>query len=358
MALDLDEMERIVQPEPEQEPQLPGAPVDYQADSATDYLELFVQTNCGFEFEAQWSAGEGAAGTFIVTGAQQLAVLVDRLRMGAPQLQGQLSPKTSVTVPEDKREGAGIPRHAEQFCYIYPLKSFSNLLWPDAADELRNMRQESGSGALSKWIDVVLEGGYVYFDEDGEIIRVNAISLQPTETEMVFRGRPLLGDRAQAIVSKMEQAGRLADIVEEREFTAGFTKLGWINPGETFDGEKVTEDYEYEDGAFLIIKPSGPAADADADGTAALTAWFYAMIDPSDDHYATFKHNAEQRFASSEHDGTFSGAYNQAVRDQKAHAVHTDYRDYLAISIEQDVSLQIDTNWAGVLREKSAMLGI
>lgn len=354
---ELDEIEHIVQSDSERETprqQLPGAPVDCvepepQAEQvcAVDYLEIFVQTHCGLEFDIQWGA-ERAAGTYTISGPRQVELLVDKLRMSPAQLQGRLSPKSTIPVPEDEREGAGIPTHAEEFCYIHPLQSFSNLLWPRAADELRRIRHDSNTDD-AMWIDAVLEGGFAYFvANDEKPVRVNAISLQQTSTEMVFRGERA---EAQNVVDEMDRAGRLADIVENSEFAAGFTRVGWVHPNERFGEPErhqlVSDKEDYPDGGFMVLHV--PKTEGGPEET-----WFYIMIDPTDEHYVEYKRVAQQHMADGLDDGTLSAAYNEAVRRETHHTGDKDVVDYLAISIAQEVKLKIETSWADSNEDKHA----
>jgi hypothetical protein len=308
-----------------------------------DYLEIFVQTKCGLEIESRWPHDvEGHAGTYTITGERQVEILVRKFKMRQHEIQGRLSPKSAIPVPEDEREGAGIPTHAETFCYIHPLQTLANMLWPRAADELRKMRAESGDGFENtedaKWIDAVMEGGFAYFDAAGETIRVNAISLQPTETEMVFRGFQV---EAQHVVTEMDRLRRLADIAEESEFTAGFRKVGWIHSMETF-GQRhqlVSDEHDYSDGAFLVLH--APETEGGSDVT-----WFYIMIDPNDATYADSKRVAQEHLSNQEEThGLFSDAYNEAVRAHTNHVSHVKYKDHLPISIAQDVDLKIEPHW-------------
>lgn len=314
-----------------------------------DYLQIFVQTKCGLEIESRWPQGvEGHAGTYKITGERQVEILVKKFKLRQNEIQGRLSPKSAVPVPQDKREGAGIPMHAEAFCYIHPLQTLANMLWPRAADELRKMRNESGEGYENvedaKWIDAVMEGGFAYFDAAGETIRVNAISLQKTETEMVFRGFRV---EAPDVVSEMDRLRRLADIAEESEFTAGFRKVGWIHSMETFGRrhQLVTDEHDYLDGAFLVLH--APETEGGPDVT-----WFYIMIDPNDVAYADSKRVAQEHLSNREvhlgdqEDILFSDAYNEAVRAHTHHANDANYKDRLSFSIAQDVNLCIEAHWA------------
>jgi hypothetical protein len=141
-----------------------------------------------------------------VTGPKHVKhVLSSKLQLLDQQLEGDVSPCHDVTIPKEFRKGAGVPEEAEQFCFIHPL----------AEETLARIHDAVHEGALSlarnDWAFVLLAGGYAYFrkDEHGqdELLRVNAITLAPSDTSLLLVGDELGNDdgNAKSAVKELRQ---------------------------------------------------------------------------------------------------------------------------------------------------------
>lgn len=214
-------------------------------ESLGEIVSIYIMPNIGLDVSVEYD-GEGA-GSFVVNGPKQKLDALMHVVQGLPgvdQIKGVVGPMTAVTLPDDIKLQAGIPLPATQFAFLHPLKYFKS-------------RQHRINLVINPWSCVHLLGGFAYFDDDGKLLGVNALTIQPTASVL-----HLVGPTAPTseVVQAMRDLGRMTDVVIEGLLDAGFQKFGWINPGETPRGETVAllNPQVVMHGGFLYEADTGP----------------------------------------------------------------------------------------------------
>lgn len=129
----------------------------------------------------------------------------------------QLSPLHEVTLDDEGKEAAGIPKETEYFAWAYPMVDDGSLT----------------AGTSPEHMFVQL-GGYVYFDATRNVVATKSIIPAPLGTLAVMFGR------AQSLRSKevetLTRQGRFQDVTQPALMEKGVTHFAWIRPGEFAEG--------------------------------------------------------------------------------------------------------------------------
>lgn len=240
-------------------------------------------------------------------------------------LGGTLSPLSECTVPDQYRADAGIPdgkekfggvialQHAKYYCFIHPM--------PDIKAREKLRRSTTGLKlSRNPWAFVLLMGGYAYFDEDMNLISVNAITFTPSDSDehpgLLLVGRELPSGHGEHMLKAMEDKKRLVDITEDSVRDAGFLSFGWVHADEKLAGKMLSE-HNYSDGTFLY-KRTLP--------TGVIRACMYALMTPAVDKYDQCKEvarqmgNAASSLARTETSPVLRGALTAAYRKSIGHS--------------------------------------
>jgi len=130
----------------------------------------------------------------------------------------QLSPLHPITLDDETRNAAGIPKDARYFAWAYPMVDDGSIAF-------------RGGGTPAK---AFLEyGGYIYFSDACDVVGTNAIQPAPPFTLGLMFGRPQLLPAHVADV--LTRRGRFQEITLEPLRRAGATHFGWIRPSEFSD---------------------------------------------------------------------------------------------------------------------------
>ena len=213
--------------------------------SIGEIMSMYIMPDIGLELTVDTSA-EGA-GEFAVKGPKKkldaLLHVVQGLH-GVSEIKGVLGPITPVTLPDDIKRQAGIPIPATKFAFLHPLKYFKS-------------RQHRINLVINPWACVHLLGGFAYFDDEGKVLGVNALTIQPTASVLHLVGP---SEPTREVVQAMDDLGRMTDVVIEGLIEAGFEKFGWINPGERPNGKTVAQlnPHVVMHGGFLYETSTGP----------------------------------------------------------------------------------------------------
>jgi len=129
----------------------------------------------------------------------------------------QLSPLHLITLDAETKVAANIPAAATYFAWAYPL-----VLEPGA--------QRPRGPAEAAFVDY---GGYIYFNDEREVVGTNSITPAPLGTLGLMFGRPqpLSEDVAEILVRQ----GRFQEITLKPLADKGATHFAWIRPGEFID---------------------------------------------------------------------------------------------------------------------------
>lgn len=178
-----------------------------------EQMDLFILPDVDLELAVSYSrdaARKGHAGRFVITGPVDSLVRIRKMVGRSGEISGVISPKNSVTLPEDVRRSAGIPLAATHFAFISPLADLKGRL------EAVNLAQDP-------WAFACLLGGFAYFDGDS-LLAINAISIIPSTAVLhlagPYRPRPRAG-------LAMESFGRVAPVTIDGLLEAGFMRFGW-----------------------------------------------------------------------------------------------------------------------------------
>ena len=166
---------------------------------ATELVEVFVTPGVPIDIDVNYPSQEGAAGRFVVKGPRHVRKTLQYVAQGIDddEIDGGISPRSPVTLPEQVKKEAGIPLAATSFAFINPLPYFKR-------------RLSRINLASDTWGFVFLLGGFAYFDDDNTIIGINALSIVPSPTVLHLIGP---STPTQAVTEVLGSLGRMADVV-------------------------------------------------------------------------------------------------------------------------------------------------
>lgn len=142
----------------------------------------------------------------------------------------QLSPLHRITLDEETKVIASIPKDAKYFAWVYPM-----------------VKDETG-GPSNPFLDY---GGYIYFNDQRDAVGTNAIVPAPLGTLGLMFGRahilpPNLADM-------LTRQGRFQEITLEPLSRAGASHFAWVRP------QEFSKDMFCADGCFAYKFTNGPA---------------------------------------------------------------------------------------------------
>jgi len=153
--------------------------------------------------------------------------------------EGVMSPTSPLTLSQDAKKSTGIPPDAKRYAFIHPPT--------DLASKLKTAKTE-----LEKKIFAFsLLGAFIYFDENNEVLCVNALSHYKTQHKFSFAG-PF--EATVDATSEMRSLGRACFTPLGSLHEAGFVETGWVLPNETFRGMPVCDSHENKNGAMIFYR--------------------------------------------------------------------------------------------------------
>mmetsp|Transcript_17604 Transcript_17604/g.24826 ORF Transcript_17604/g.24826 Transcript_17604/m.24826 type:complete len:1155 (-) Transcript_17604:261-3725(-) len=185
--------------------------------------------------------------------------------------QGWMSPTHNVTLPEGEKVNVGIPRDGTKFSYIYPLPNVADKMdWKKldlnsfAPIQSRSFRDDTDDSAIeiktnkAAMFYIALLGGYAYFDEEDELICINAISFSKTNYDLNMSG-PFEASQFACEDLRHQDRVHLHPIGIYHE--AGVVSIAWVHPYEKFQSKGVTESDEIvnDNGALVFYRSNGSA---------------------------------------------------------------------------------------------------
>lgn len=215
---------------------------------------------------------------------------------------GILSPSSRVTLPKKIRELAGFTEKAKRFAYLYPARGIGKLIdWKEYSFETSNTssRRNKNNKEIekTKWnkkdanllpkdqqhkegiyvgeydgaydgaydsttygqkingcAHAMLFGAFVYFDDNMQVIQVNALTVQETDYSINFTGPWELADSA---IERMTELGRMQTFQLKAFQEGGFVELGWVNPFEKFKSQHISKSKSSTSGALILKREDG-----------------------------------------------------------------------------------------------------
>lgn len=155
---------------------------------------------------------------------------------GADMIFCQLSPLHRITLDDETKALANIPRAATTFAWAYPIVQ-------DPTNPLTLNDRPEGNYCTF--------GGYCYFDDSRNVVGTNAICPANLDVLGLMFGRPHLLDAEST--STLTKQGRFQDITIPMMTQKGATHFAWIRPGE------FPDTIAAPDGAFAY--KFGPPSD-------------------------------------------------------------------------------------------------
>lgn len=145
--------------------------------------------------------------------------IVQPLKKLYDTIQGRISTVSSVTLLGQALKGANIPADATHFCFLYPLTP------PDDFAQRIDKGLTGKINYIQPEVSFLTAGGFVYFDENNKVVRVNAFRSHAAGTLQLDLARQwnpsytkLLGDKAR--------------FVPVATFTSGHKWMTWLAPNE------------------------------------------------------------------------------------------------------------------------------
>lgn len=186
----------------------------------------------------------GPPGMYKIVGSEKYVAML-RKRMGDPTFEatGDLSPVHDMTMPEAKREPAGIPQAAAFFAYAYR----TNV--KKLAQRLKDVNLFD-----EPWAFFLVLGGLVFFDTDGSFLSVAAITPTLTRNYLQFDGPFEVADGACA---ELHSAGRMVRVGWPALRAVGLHAFSWVHSGEKFHGGRPLVGNHH--GALVYERTSGEA---------------------------------------------------------------------------------------------------
>ena len=215
-------------------------------------VRFFIAPVDGLTLRVIYAQQEPGMNEYVVIGKPAAVSLLNRLTIegqDATNIRGVLSPMSPVSLDENTKMNAGIPRNAKFFAYAYPL----DCLAADTASMLSLI-----IGSMSRLDDELffffLLGGFVYFDESQSFLQANAISFKQTDRELRFDG-PFHAKAEAADVLK--RSGRLRPLSLRSLNDVGLLQLGWVNPMELPGGFMLHDTVDWKSGALVFGRADG-----------------------------------------------------------------------------------------------------
>ena len=157
---------------------------------------------------------------------------------------GSLSPIARVTLPPEAKAQAGIPLEATCFAFVHPLPKFEGSL------KKLNMARHT-------WGFVLLVGGFVYLDDDHNVLQVNALTFAKTANALSLAGPYAPSAKA---LDALRAQRRMQPLAVGALAEAGMKALGWVHPAELFTGTSLSDGTRNEHGSFVYEWQASAAA--------------------------------------------------------------------------------------------------
>ena len=233
-------------------PHLAATTVRVMAPSAGGGMVFFgVDRVVGLSMTQQ-PAPQGSPVPYTLTGPLDAVEVLREVLGDNVELTAVLSPISEVTIVDPKNAAKiGVPKNAASFAFSYPF-SIINGRQQEILEAVGRRRQNTLS-APPLWLELVLNGGFFYFDAKGAIAGVNALALEMRQAASLTLVGPYQAERRAG--DALRNSGRLKDITVDSLRKSGFHQFGWVYKGEAPGGYALGPDHEQ--GAFVYAHKDG-----------------------------------------------------------------------------------------------------
>jgi len=128
----------------------------------------------------------------------------------------QVSPLHTITLDDEARIAARIPKDAEYYGWAYPVAQDG----PDASEI---------TGSRAADTAFLRHGGFIYFNESLTVVATNAVSPAAEGTSLIFKAAEMM---PQNVLDILERQGRFQEITMEVFRDKGATHYAYIRPDE------------------------------------------------------------------------------------------------------------------------------
>jgi len=182
---------------------------------------------------AGWSSNAREANSVLLEGPSEL---LSALPPGKQHL-ATLSPAALITVQGETAKSIGVVQ-GTHFAFLYPLElspSEVTTLITCAGIQSRashSMHKHPGHSTPA-WLDLVLIGGFIYFDDQHTVLQANALCIElPNALKIGTIGLEGPFEAASAAIEYLDRSRRMRPVTIESIKALGFDSFGWVNPAE------------------------------------------------------------------------------------------------------------------------------
>lgn len=145
------------------------------------------------------------------------------------------SPLSALTLQPDRRDGAGIHKDASYFSFCHPADVGADWDWDS---------QGSGMNDTNRFLTFLSVGGFVYFNSQYEIVKINTLSVLPqpdTKASWCFRF-DTSWEMQPSSIEYLDRWKRWNPVTVPFLKEQGYESFAWINPSEAL-GDKYISPY-------------------------------------------------------------------------------------------------------------------
>ena len=178
-------------------------------------------------------------------------------------LRGYMGPVSDVTLPPKVMEKSGIHEDARYYAYMYPIAEVAQKVNWTSKTLVQNCNDlkkgERCTGVENAWAKAYcfMLGAYIYFDENKEVIQVNAVSLKETIYHLQLAG-PFKAPKE--AVDGLRELDRVHPISSGILQECSYVAFGVSYPNELFRSKAVCDgNLNGIHGAFMFYRDDGTA---------------------------------------------------------------------------------------------------
>ncbi|KAL1527432.1 hypothetical protein AB1Y20_016098 [Prymnesium parvum] len=151
--------------------------------------------------------------------------LIARFRsvLGHEEPTSVLSPTSPINLSNEDAVKAGFPEGVRYFAYLHPVRELEQL------NEAQIARLMTVDAHVEQEMSVLRMGGFVYLDQKGTLLRINAITADGGIGELCFEGPAPVNPMA---LARLRQQERLRPVTLKALREAGAVEFAWVNPQE------------------------------------------------------------------------------------------------------------------------------
>ena len=170
-----------------------------------------------------------------IEGPEDALQLIERLRSRAggieqmPREELILGPPARISIPPYARRRAGIPEAAVSYCFAYPMQHVDGATASHLINELVGSVLAPPSHRLEPYLMFFVLGGFCYFDESDQLVRVNGLTFAPGGSHLLYFDGPFAAP--EGTLAAMRALGRMEEVSLHQLLAAGVPSFGCPSRG-------------------------------------------------------------------------------------------------------------------------------